>query len=692
MTRRSHHHSHHHHNTNTNNSNNKAGRKKSTTSKTPNNSGHDRMASSSSSWVDRLALEPIASSQQESDQHDADNGEPQVSLTIICWNVLAESYCSRNSHPGLPKPYQEVVFDRRRRGSLIRKILTGTRPDIWALQEVDTDEIRSKFLTGHYQGIETPRMKIGVGAGGKADSCGIYWLDDKWTKLESQIVRLDDLATLSAGTIDSINNNLKGFQQSFLRRNVALLVRLQHKACPDTTVVIAVAHLFWNPRYEYVKLCQTHYLLLMARDFTKHDKEPLIVCGDFNSLPGSSVHTYLSKGQVNARLVSPWNCVRSDLDDDDDDDAVDNVNDNNQDVEAESKIDMQLAALALDNVDTRNSPIKDSKAKSNNNSSQVRYLLDYTLNRLCRWFRILGLDAALESSDEEIQRTKHGNIGIFDRCIDEGRVLITTSNSLLARANCPAGTYLIHPKSLNSNWEIVLVHILVTHGVVLDPTKFLTRCVVCNGDLYAVQDPLLKRQIFAAQQAPVHESDDLEVYQCTGCLQGYWWSDRPGSSASRVGDQATRLFEVCLRAQVPVAKTRGHMFEHVDIDKQRETGWDWTMEGSELLKLKLQVSEWLKDEHLKCPVGPLRSAYGDSLPYTNVTRDFEGCLDYIFYETCSLETTHLLYVPKTYDELNSQNLAHGHLLPSNVWPSDHLALGARLVLRPTTIKSDWIDP
>jgi hypothetical protein len=37
---------------------------------------------------------------------------------------------------------------------------------------------------------------------------------------------------------------------------------------------------------------------------------------------------------------------------------------------------------------------------------QVRYMLDYTLNRFCRWLRILGLDAALETEEEEKLRTK----------------------------------------------------------------------------------------------------------------------------------------------------------------------------------------------------------------------------------------------------------------------------------------------
>lgn len=39
---------------------------------------------------------------------------------------------------------------------------------------------------------------------------------------------------------------------------------------------------------------------------------------------------------------------------------------------------------------------------------KVRYMLDFTLNRLCRWLRILGIDAGLETDEEERRRTKEG--------------------------------------------------------------------------------------------------------------------------------------------------------------------------------------------------------------------------------------------------------------------------------------------
>jgi hypothetical protein len=40
----------------------------------------------------------------------------------------------------------------------------------------------------------------------------------------------------------------------------------------------------------------------------------------------------------------------------------------------------------------------------------VRYMLDYTLNRFCRWLRILGFDATLETEELEKLRTKEGKL------------------------------------------------------------------------------------------------------------------------------------------------------------------------------------------------------------------------------------------------------------------------------------------
>ena len=109
----------------------------------------------------------------------------------------------------------------------------------------------------------------------------------QWKLIDSELIRLDDLATLSSsstttntsnhqneksppdgntnaattkttnGTNHNNNNNysnIQGIQQSLLRRNMAIMIRLQHTVYPERTIIVINAHLFWNPSFEYVKV------------------------------------------------------------------------------------------------------------------------------------------------------------------------------------------------------------------------------------------------------------------------------------------------------------------------------------------------------------------------------------------------------------------------------------------------------
>lgn len=299
---------------------------------------------------------------------------------------------------------------------------------------------------------------------------------------------------------------------------------------------------------------------------------------------------------------------------------------------------------------------------------------------------------------------------LFDRCQNERRTLVTTSTKLAARNNCPPGTFLISPQVL-PNLELALAQLLLLHGVTLEPSNFLSRCVVCNGGIDDVTDTERKRRVLTEHKAPEGLSLELEVYECNGCGQGYWWCERPTSSASRVKNQATRLLEVCIRAGVPI-KGDMSLFDFVDVEALQKQGWD----GPEPLE-HLDVIDWLKDEHLSHPF-PLQSAYlaatsvpnadgngeqgaetntiGDEiLPFTNVTSGFVGTLDYVFFDRQSLKQTDRLYVPTTFAELNVIDHRFGHCLPSNLWPSDHLAVGARLAFQnpsPPKSSNSGVEP
>ena len=267
---------------------------------------------------------------------------------------------------------------------------------------------------------------------------------------------------------------------------------------------------------------------------------------------------------------------------------------------------------------------------------------------------------------------------LFERCVKERRTLVTTSTRLMVRTDCPPGAYCINP-SLLPNLEVALVHMLLTHGVVLEPSTFLSTCVVCNGKIVEVYGDDEKLRILDGYQAPLDLlSGGMEVFECNGCRQGYWWCDRPTSSASRVKNTATKLFELCLKAGVPYHGPL-KMFDHIDVEELRRAGWDTSQRGSELLAQKLDVIDWLRNEALCCPFN-LKSVYaaegGAELPFTNVTSSFVDTLDYIFTENLSVAAR--LHVPTTFSELNSDGIQNGHLVPSDIWPSDHLAIGACL--------------
>ena len=203
------------------------------------------------SWVDDLDWIPL--------EKDDLGDENEMTLPIISWNVLADSYCSPRSHKGLPPKAANHIFNRNQRHHHIQKTLhqlvSSLNRPILALQEVDAPlGILPTLKELGYDGIETPTSP--GGKNGRVDACGLYFDKEEWVCLKSEAVRLDDLATLRSKSTGDVTvgtkNNLQGLQASFLRKNMALLVMLRH-AKTKRAVVIAVLHLYWNRKFDIAK-------------------------------------------------------------------------------------------------------------------------------------------------------------------------------------------------------------------------------------------------------------------------------------------------------------------------------------------------------------------------------------------------------------------------------------------------------
>jgi hypothetical protein len=128
-----------------------------------------------------------------------------------------------------------------------------------------------------------------------------------------------------------------------------------------------------------------------------HNDIPIVWCGDFNSQPKGYVHQYLTKGVVNAKASAPWYTLA-------------NTGREEQKVKAEMNFN-NVGHNDISGQFDRLSITKEVEIESKDSfSPKVKYLLDYTLNRFCRWLRILGLDAALETEEEEKERTRDGKM------------------------------------------------------------------------------------------------------------------------------------------------------------------------------------------------------------------------------------------------------------------------------------------
>ena len=140
-------------------------------------------------------------------------------------------------------------------------------------------------------------------------------------------------------------------------------------------------------------------MAIRANAFCKrHNDIPFVWCGDFNSQPQGYVHQYLTKGVVNAKAAAPWYALSHKRHEEQ------KANVNFTDTGHQELTDQfDLLNITKETID--------NKAESKDVSTpKVKYLLDSTLNRFCRWLRILGLDAALETEKEEEERTRDGKM------------------------------------------------------------------------------------------------------------------------------------------------------------------------------------------------------------------------------------------------------------------------------------------
>ncbi|KAI9500577.1 Endonuclease/exonuclease/phosphatase [Coemansia spiralis] len=268
---------------------------------------------------------------------DVKTDSPEV-ITVLSYNVLCPKYATPQMYSYCPS--WALAWEYRR--DIIMSELTAFQPDIVCLQEVEANQYEEFF-----------KEKLG-----ELGYEGVFWTKSRArTMSEEERKLVDGCATFyKSSMFKCVASHLLEFQQSALSRkdfrkcddffnrfmtkdNIVGFAVLKHRKLPNEPMMfVANAHVHWDPEFTDVKMVQTAMLMEeLAALGKKHapglaaaaqgttgpihsagsegseahrvqiqqqqqqklfQKIAAIICGDFNSTPGSGLYEFLSRGRL----------------------------------------------------------------------------------------------------------------------------------------------------------------------------------------------------------------------------------------------------------------------------------------------------------------------------------------------------------------------------------------------------------
>ncbi|KAM0053764.1 putative poly(A)-specific ribonuclease [Helianthus debilis subsp. tardiflorus] len=205
---------------------------------------------------------------------------------VLSYNILAD-YLAINHRTKLYFHIPRHILHWEYRFSKILFELGLWSADILCLQVVDRfQDLEQNLKLRGYTGIWKMRT------GEPVDGCAIFWRSSRFKLLQEEAIE---------------------FNKFGLRDNVAqicVLESLSEKSSAGShppassegrnKVVICNIHVLFNPKRGEIKLGQVRILLERAYATSKlWDDAPVVLCGDFNSTPKSSLYNFISEQKLN---------------------------------------------------------------------------------------------------------------------------------------------------------------------------------------------------------------------------------------------------------------------------------------------------------------------------------------------------------------------------------------------------------
>ncbi|CAJ1880431.1 unnamed protein product [Sphenostylis stenocarpa] len=244
------------------------------------------------------------------------------SFTVLSYNILSDAYASNDLYSYCPSWALSWPY---RRQNLLREIV-GYRADIICLQEVQSDHYEEFFSPeldkhGYYGLYKRKTIEVYSGNINTIDGCATFFRRDRFSHVKKYEVEFNKAAqSLTDAVIPTTQK--KTALNRLVKDNVALIVVLEAKVNnqpvdnPGKRQLLCVANTHVNVHQDLkdVKLWQVHTLLKGLEKIAASADIPMLVCGDFNSVPGSAPHALLAMGKVDPShpdlAVDPLNILR----------------------------------------------------------------------------------------------------------------------------------------------------------------------------------------------------------------------------------------------------------------------------------------------------------------------------------------------------------------------------------------------
>ncbi|XP_048086556.1 CCR4-NOT transcription complex subunit 6 [Alosa alosa] len=253
---------------------------------------------------------------------EPDRTRPSALFSVMCYNVLCDKYATRQLYGGCPSWALNWEY---RKKAIMQEILS-CNADIISLQEVETEQYYNFFLVElkeqEYDGFFSPKSRARTMSESDrkhVDGCAIFYRTEKFSLVQKHTVEFNQLAMANSEGSEAMLNRVMTKDNI----GVAVLLELRKEMMELSSgkslqgmekqlLLVANAHMHWDPEYCDVKLVQTMMFLSEVKNIVdkatrslnlssisgETNSIPLVLCADLNSLPDSGVVEFLSTGGV----------------------------------------------------------------------------------------------------------------------------------------------------------------------------------------------------------------------------------------------------------------------------------------------------------------------------------------------------------------------------------------------------------